>query len=94
MQKSGFFFCLYLYSGKTIAVRHIAVRETGIEGPLKLPVHHSTILLRGLRPHEKAELLNDMDLVTVMCGDGANDCGVSAVLQFILLFIYCSKSLR
>ena len=32
-----------------------------------------------MRPHQKAQLLerlNGMDLVTVMCGDGANDCGV------------------
>ena len=65
-------------SGKTIAIRHLAVQDTGPNVS-----YVGSIVLRGLRPHHKAQLLerlNDMDLVTVMCGDGANDCGVRAVL--------------
>ena len=44
------------HPGETTAIRRAAVRDTGvsrhhegpIEGPLKLPVHHSSIILRGL----------------------------------------------
>ena len=68
---------------ETVTDRLKAVRETGvsrhhggpIEGPLKPPVHHSTIILRGLRGY-----LKEMEIQFSQC-EGRNgdvDCAVSA----------------